>query len=108
MSQYFFMGGETAEKTLFITIRTGKEHTQKMKMDERVYRELFTELEGYEKRGVDMSIDGNSASPLEIVTAHMTREEGTYMRDYVLNRDGNIRALRFTDIHPYSREENTP
>ena len=55
-----------------------------------------------------MSIDGYSASPLEIVTAHMTREEGTYMRDYVLSGEGNIQALRFTDIHPYSREENTP
>ena len=97
-----------AGKTLFIAIRTGKEHTQQMKMDEQVYRELFTELEGYERRGVDMSIDGYRASPLEIVTAHMTREEGTYMRDYVLSREGNIQALRFTDIHPYSQEQNTP
>ena len=79
-----------------------------MKMDERGYRELFMELEGYEKRGVDISIDGYRASPLEIVTAHMTREEGTYMRDYVLSGDGNIKALRFTDIHPDSQEQSTP
>ena len=29
MSQYFFVGGGTAEKTSFIKIRTGKEHTQR-------------------------------------------------------------------------------
>lgn len=97
-------GGED----IFIVIRRGKEHTEKMKMDERVYRELFTELEGYEKRGVDMSLDGYRASPLEIVTAHMAREEGTYMRDYVLSREGNIQALAFTDIHEYSQEQKTP
>ena len=108
MSQFFLIEDGAAGRALFIAIRIRKEHTQKMKMDERVYRELFTELEGYEKRGVDMSIDGYRASPLEIVTAHMTREEGTYMRDYVLSRDGNIQALRFTDIHPYGREQNTP
>ena len=79
-----------------------------MKMDERIYRDLFTELEGYEKRGVDISIDGYRASPLEIVTAHMIKEEGTYMRDYVLSGEGNIKALRFTDIHPYSQDQNTP
>lgn len=93
---------------VFIEIRTGKEHAQKMKMDEQVYRELFSELEGYEKRGIDMSLDGYRASPLEIVTAHMMREEGTYMRDYVLSREGNIEALTFTDIHEYSQEQRTP
>lgn len=79
-----------------------------MKMDERVYRDLFTELEGYEKRGVAISLDGYRASPMEIVTAHMTREEGAYMRDYVLTGEGNIQALRFTDIYPYSQEQKTP
>ena len=107
MSRYFLVGQEL-RKGIIIAIRTGKEHVQKMKMDERGYRELFMELEGYEKRGVDISIDGYRASPLEIVTAHMTREEGTYMRDYVLSGDGNIKALRFTDIHPDSQEQSTP
>ena len=101
-------GSPERQGLIFIAIRTGKEYTQKMKMDERVYREMFTELEGYEKRGVDISIDGYRASPLEIITAHMTREEGTYMRDYVLGREGNIEALRFTDIHSYGQEQSTP
>nr|WP_294494840.1 hypothetical protein [uncultured Mediterraneibacter sp.] len=75
-------------------------------MDEISYRRLYTELENYERRGVDISLDGNRASPLQIVTAHMTKEEGAYMRDYDMGMEGNIKALRFTDIHVYDREDN--
>ena len=45
-----------------------------MKMDETAYRNLFTELEQYERKGIDISIDGYRASPLQIVTAYMTKE----------------------------------
>ena len=79
-----------------------------MKTEEMVYRELFAELENYEQKGVDISIDGYTASPLQIVTAYMTKEEGTYMRDYILSRDGNIEALIFTDINDYKQAEDTP
>ena len=79
-----------------------------MKMDETVYRDLFGALEKYEQKGIDISIDGYRASPLQIVTAYMTKEEGTYMRDYVLSRDGNIEALEFTDINDPQQAGNTP
>ena len=83
-----------------------------MKTEEMVYRELFAELENYEQKGVDISIDGYPASPLQIVTAYMTKEEGTYMRDYVMDVDGNIESLAFTDVngnYNYSGQaENTP
>lgn len=79
-----------------------------MKMDETAYRNLFTELEQYERKGIDISIDGYRASPLQIVTAYMTKEEGTYMRDYVLSREGYIEALAFTDIKDCQQAENTP
>lgn len=74
-----------------------------MKMDEAGYKNMFTELDAYEKKGVDIILDGYHASALQIVTAHMTKEEGTYMRDYVMNRDGSIEELRFTDINDHSR-----
>ena len=77
-----------------------------MKRDETVYRELFDELEKYERRGVDISMDGYHASPLQIVTAYMTKEEGAYMRDYVMGREGNIEAPEFTDINEYYRTGN--
>ena len=79
-----------------------------MKMDETVYRDLFAELEKYEQKGIDISIDGYRASPLQIVTAYMTKEEGRYMRDYVRSRDGNIEALGFTDINDPQQAGNTP
>ncbi len=79
-----------------------------MKMDERGYMDLFTELEKHERNGVDISLDGYKASPLQIVTAHMTREEGTYMRDYIMSREGNIEALGFHDINVRSRADDTP
>lgn len=77
-----------------------------MRKDEAVYRELFAELENFESRGVDISMNGCQASPLQVVTAYMTKEEGTYMRDYVMGRDGSIKALGFTDVNNrYSRAE---
>ncbi|MCC2255302.1 hypothetical protein LKD70_12890 [Ruminococcus sp. CLA-AA-H200] len=79
-----------------------------MKMDETGYMEMFAELEDYERKGIDISLNGYRVSPLQIVTACMTKEEGTYMRDYVMNREGNIEALRFTEINEYSRAETTP
>ena len=72
-----------------------------MKMDETEYTELYMELEKYEKRGIDML-------PLQIVTEHMVKEAGTYMRDYTMSGDGNIETLRFTDINEHFRAEITP
>ncbi len=55
-----------------------------------------------------MLLDGYQASPLQIVTAHMVKEAGTYMRDYTMSGDGNIETLRFTDINEHFRAEITP
>ncbi len=111
-------GPGVCHESLFVVMRAGYIHylsrsaeersIRRMKMDETVYMDMFAELEGYEKRGIDISIDGYHASALQIVTAHMTKEEGTYMRDYDIGRDGCIEALRFTDINEHSRAENTP
>lgn len=72
-----------------------------MEIDETAYRyrDLYTELENYERNGVCMHINGSKASPLQIVTAHMIREEGCYMRDYILNTKGYIESLAFVNIN---------
>jgi len=59
---------------------------------------LFTELKGYEKKGVNMSINGLPASPMQIVQAHIMKEDSAYMRDYVLNEKGDIKELGFHDV----------
>ena len=59
---------------------------------------LFTELTGYEKKGVDITMNGLAASPMQVVQAHILRENVVYMRDYVMNEKGDIKELCFTDV----------
>lgn len=40
---------------------------------ERNYQSLFSELAGYEKKGVYMLMNGVPASPMQIVQAHIVR-----------------------------------
>ncbi len=79
-----------------------------MRTEETVYRRLYAELENYERKGINMLIDGYQASPLQIVTAYMAKEEGTYMRDYVMDQAGNIEVLAFTNINEYRQAEMIP
>ncbi len=65
---------------------------------DRGIQTLFAELKDYEKRGVNMSINGLPASPMQIVQAHIVKEDSAYMRDYVLNEKGDIKELAFNDI----------
>ena len=49
------------------------------------YKELYAELSGYEDK-----------------------EEGTYMRDYVIDPEGRIESLVFTDVNHNRQAEITP
>ena len=60
---------------------------------------MFRELTGYEKKRVDLRIDGIPASPMQIIRAHAVREESAYMRDYILNEKGDVKELWFNRIH---------
>lgn len=66
--------------------------------DEKAYRELFAELSQFEKCGIHMCMDGETASPLQIATAHMAREQVSYMRDYIWNDEGKVEELRFNKV----------
>lgn len=67
-------------------------------MENEKYKNLFTELETYERSGVSMKLGNSPASPLQIVTAHMVREEQIYMRDYVWDEKGHMKELTFHNI----------
>lgn len=67
--------------------------------DESGLQQMFKELTGYEKNRVGLKIDGIPASPMQIVQAHVMREETVYMRDYVLNDKGDIKELWFNSIN---------
>ena len=62
------------------------------------YVTLFAELETLEQKGVRIGMNGKSASPQQVVNAHMVKEEGAYMWDYVMNKDGNIEKIEFTKL----------
>ena len=78
--------------------------------DKESYRSLYSELKQYEKRGIDILMDGYQVSPMQIVTAYMAKEEGAYMRDYVMEKikspcitlemdqNGRLESLTFTDV----------
>lgn len=73
--------------------------------EEKTYRELFSELESYERRGIGMLLDGYPASPQQIVTAHMVREGSSglsYMRDYILDDEGHVEELCFNQLEDVS------
>ena len=62
------------------------------------YKELYNELASYEKSGVDFELNGIKASPMQIVTAHMVKESGSYMRGYDCDGSGCIKTMSFVDV----------
>ena len=67
-------------------------------MSEKFYKNLFAELEKYEQSGVSMKLNNDPASPMQIVTAHMVKEDQAYMRDYVWDEKGHVKELTFHNI----------
>ena len=67
-------------------------------MSEKSYKNLYAELEKYEQSGVSMKLNNNPASPMQIVTAHMVKEDQAYMRDYVWDEKGHVKELTFHNI----------
>ena len=69
-----------------------------MRSDDPKMQELYQELENFEKKGVLIKLEGNQVSPMQVIASHMVRENGSYMRDYVLNPKGYIEELSFYNI----------
>ena len=64
--------------------------------EEKQYQEMYDELTDYENYGIPLKLDGSYASPLQVVTAHMVKEDNnTYMRDYIIDETGHIKELCF-------------
>ena len=69
-----------------------------MKPEMKRYEQLFQELSTYEREGVYLAMEGNPASPTQIVKAHMMREDIAYMRDYIWDEKGDLKKLHFYQI----------
>lgn len=72
-----------------------------MKEDNANFLELFLELEGAEKNGIPLKLDGYPSSPLQIAQTCTVREENNYMRDYLTNEEGMIHEIRFDKVKDY-------
>lgn len=68
-------------------------------MEESNYVNLYAELEQYERFGISMKLNNRAASPLQIVSELMVKEESSYMRDYVWDEDGQVKELTFHNIN---------
>lgn len=67
--------------------------------EEKEYQEMFDELLDYERYGIPIKMNGTYASPMQVVSAHMVKEENnTYMRDYVTDDMGHVKELCFYSI----------
>lgn len=69
---------------------------------------LFSELTDYEKEGIHILLNGLPASPMQVVQAHIMREDSVYMRDYVLNEKGDIKELCFNNVDQRISEHEYP
>lgn len=76
----------------------GRKKEAVMPEERKEFQEMFRELNMYEKRGVYIAMEGRPASPTQVVQAHMVNEGPGYMRDYVLNDNGDLKALYFYHI----------
>lgn len=63
------------------------------------FRELFQELSEIEECGVLITLSGKPSSPMQVVSAHMVKEENTtYMRDYIFGESGLVKEICFNNI----------
>ena len=59
---------------------------------------LRAELEELKKQGIELLLDGQPETPKRISRACKVAEEGDYMRDYILNKRGDIQQLNFNYV----------
>ena len=51
-----------------------------------------------EENGIAMEMNETPVTALQVVQAHMVRETGAYMRDYVWDSEGRLVEIKFQDI----------
>ncbi len=59
---------------------------------------LFRDLKEMEQRGIITELDDCIASPLQILQANIMRDDVDYMRDYVINDQGDIEKVCFNGV----------
>lgn len=63
-----------------------------------LFDSLKSELDGYIKSGISLSLQGRPSNSYKIARACRVSENATYMRDYISDENGEIKAINFTKV----------
>ena len=67
-------------------------------MNEYQMEELIVELEVYRHKGAVIWLSGHASTPFEVARAIQVNEKGCYMRDYITDDDGKVKAIHFDKV----------
>lgn len=62
------------------------------------YVNIKNELEMQIKKGILLTVEGQSCTPDYIASLCAFREDSNYMRDYITDDNGNIIEIGFNDV----------
>lgn len=70
-----------------------------MTSKEESFEPLRVRLEKMEKEGVKLFINGSLSNPKYIVEHCFHDEDTVYMPDYVIDKSGKVREIRYNKVH---------
>lgn len=73
---------------------------------ERERKQLLMELQGFEKQGISIWLEGSPSDSFAVSRAVSVREETAYMRDYVYDKEGVLKELRFDRVRNQNGKRN--
>ncbi|BAK46828.1 MAG: hypothetical protein ACOX8G_02465 [Eubacterium sp.] len=59
---------------------------------------VFAELQYYDRQGIGIFLDGKPADFLAVCDAIHVHEDDSFMRDYIFNNRGSLKAIRINRI----------
>ena len=62
------------------------------------FAEMKKLLTSYEEAGIKLTLSGKTSSPNEVAFVCTVKERGAYMSDFVPDRDGRLREIRFDRV----------
>lgn len=90
--------GILLERSRAISEQMGEKVKNRITMEKNAdLSALRSRLQGYERRGVKLYFDG-ALSNTEYILKHCVMEDTAYMADYVTDREGKVREIRYDKI----------
>ena len=72
---------------------------KKMSKEEiREFEALLKQMKKFEKKGVDITLQGANIPLKDIAEACVVKERGSYMGDYIWDDHGNLQEIRYDKV----------